>query len=306
MKRKILKILILSIIIFSNCNSNEKKSTSSLPIIVTTTGMLADAVENIVGDSAKVSALMGPGVDPHLYKASQGDLTQLTNADIIIYNGLHLEGKMGEVLENLGRLRPVIAGGEGIPKEKIRNSTQYKNAYDPHVWFDVSLWQIVVQYLSTELQNLHPANADYYKNNTNLFLDQLDSLHQKVTHSIATIPDQQKILITAHDAFEYFGDAYGIEVKGLQGISTVSEFGLRDITDLVDFIVEKQIKAVFVETSVSKKAINAVVEGCNNKGFKVLIGGSLYSDAMGEKNTPEGTYIGMVNKNVTTITNALK
>lgn len=306
MSKKITTMLILVILFLSSCINTENVSTSPFPVIVTTTGMLADAVENIVGDSAQVNALMGPGVDPHLYKASQGDLTQLTNADIVVYNGLHLEGKMGEVLEKLGKLRPVIAGGEGIPVEKRRNSTQYKNAYDPHVWFDVSLWQIVVQYISLELQQLHPDNATYYKNNTILFINQLDSLHQEVLKSIAAIPEQQKILITAHDAFEYFGDAYGIEVKGLQGISTVSEFGLRDITNLVDFIVERQINAVFVETSVSKKAINAVVEGCHKKGFEVVIGGSLYSDAMGEKDTPEGTYIGMVNKNVATIINALK
>ncbi|MDH5476049.1 MAG: zinc ABC transporter substrate-binding protein [Cyclobacteriaceae bacterium] len=306
MREKITILFALVILILSSCNSSKKETSSSLPTIVTTTGMLADAVKNIVGDSAQVTALMGPGVDPHLYKASQGDLTLLTDADVVIYNGLHLEGKMGEVLKKLGKLKPVIAGGEGIPIEKRKNSSQYKNVYDPHVWFDVSLWQIVVKYISNELQLLHPANAKYYNNNTTTFLVQLDSLHQKTKASISSIPEQQKVLITAHDAFEYFGSAYNIEVKGLQGISTVSEFGLRDITDLVHFIVERKINAVFVETSVSKKAINAVVEGCHRKGFEVVIGGSLYSDAMGESNTPEGTYIGMVNKNVTTITQALK
>jgi manganese/zinc/iron transport system substrate-binding protein len=164
----------------------------------------------------------------------------------------------------------------------------------------------VTKHLNHELQALHPNNKQYYEDNTTRFIAQLDSLHKAVIISIANIPEGQRTLITAHDAFEYFGRAYSIEVRGLQGISTVSEFGLKDITGLVDFIVERQIKAVFVETSVSKKAINAVVEGCKDRGFNVVIGGSLYSDAMGATGTPEGTYIGMVNANVSTIVNALK
>lgn len=288
------------------CQSTSEYRHSTKPQIITTIGMIADATHNIVGDSANVSALMGPGVDPHLYKATQGDLQLLTDADIIIYNGLHLEGKMGDVLEKLGRSKPVIAAAETIPKDKRKQSMAYTDAYDPHVWFDVSLWQLATRNISDNLQVIHPGNAAYYESNTIRFLMQLDSLHRSVTAQIATIPPAQRILITAHDAFEYFGTAYNMEVRGLQGISTVSDFGLKDITELVDFIVSKQIKAVFIETSVSQKAINAVVEGCSERGFEVLIGGSLYSDAMGAEGTPEGTYIGMVNSNVQTIVNALK
>ena len=292
-------------LLFIGCNSSTSTDNSK-PYIVATTGMLADAVKNIVGDSVIVEALMGPGVDPHLYKATQGDLTKLTQASVIVYNGLHLEGKMGEVLENLGRRKSVIAGGDGVPKELRRNSTQYENAYDPHIWFDVSKWKLVVEHLSNELQVIYPDRATEFKQNANEYLEKLDVLHSYVTTQIQTIPKRQRTLITAHDAFEYFGEAYDMEVRGLQGISTVSEFGLRDVTNLVDFIVSKEIKAVFVETSVSQRAINAVVEGCQQQNFNVVIGGSLYSDAMGKEGTPEGTYIGMVTANVNTIVNALK
>ena len=304
-----LNYIYLSIILSGfllSCTTRSQENTNGKPSIVTTTGMLGDAVANIVGDSANVEALMGPGVDPHLYKATQGDLTKLTEADIIVYNGLHLEGKMGEVFGRLAKIKPVIVGGDGVDESKRKKSVQYADAYDPHIWFDVSIWMEVTKHLNHELQALHPNNKQYYEDNTTRFIAQLDSLHKAVIISIANIPEGQRTLITAHDAFEYFGRAYSIEVRGLQGISTVSEFGLKDITGLVDFIVERQIKAVFVETSVSKKAINAVVEGCKDRGFNVVIGGSLYSDAMGATGTPEGTYIGMVNANVSTIVNALK
>ena len=182
----------------------------------------------------------------------------------------------------------------------------YSDAYDPHVWFDVSLWKIASKNISNQLQQLHPNNSTYYQLNTERYLLQLDSLHEAIKVAIGTIPESQRILITAHDAFEYFGAAYNMQVRGLQGISTVSDFGLKDITDLVKYIVSNKIKAVFIETSVSQKAIKAVVEGCRKQGFEVVIGGSLYSDAMGASGTPEGTYIGMVNSNVQTIVNALK
>ena len=297
--------IIIVVTIFNSCQRNTEQGISK-PHIVTTIGMLADATINIVGDSAMVEALMGPGVDPHLYKATQGDLKLLTEADIVIYNGLHLEGKMGEVLEKLGHTKPVIAATESISKIQRKQSMAYSDAYDPHVWFDVSLWKIASKNISNQLQQLHPKNSTYYQLNTERYLLQLDSLHEAIKVAIGTIPESQRILITAHDAFEYFGTAYSMQVRGLQGISTVSDFGLKDITDLVKYIVSNKIKAVFIETSVSQKAIKAVVEGCRKQGFEVVIGGSLYSDAMGASGTPEGTYIGMVNSNVQTIVNALK
>lgn len=274
--------------------------------VVTTTGILKDAVANIVGDAAEVESIMGSGVDPHLYKATQGDLNKLTGADVIIYNGLHLEGKMGEVLEKLSRQKTVIAAGEGIPETDLRSSTQFQGSYDPHLWFDVSLWMQVVIYISTELQKKDPQNAEVYQQQTAAYLRRLSELHNEVKAAVSAIPESQRILITAHDAFGYFGEAYGIQVRGLQGISTVSEFGLQDVSSLVKFIADNKIKAVFVESSVSPKAIEAVVEGSRQRGHDVKIGGTLYSDALGADSTPEGTYEGMVRYNVNTIVSSLK
>jgi manganese/zinc/iron transport system substrate-binding protein len=274
--------------------------------VVTTTSILKDAVQNIIGDAADVESIMGSGVDPHLYKATQGDLQKLTDADMIIYNGLHLEGKMGEVMEKLARQKTVVAGTAGIPNDQLRRSPQFRDSQDPHVWFDVQLWQQVVKHLSQELQKKDPTNASAYQQNTEAYLKQLDELHQWVSAQIASIPETQRILITAHDAFGYFGDAYNIQVRGLQGISTVSEFGLQDVSALVNFIVQNKIKAVFVESSVSPKSIEAVVIGSEQKGHRVLVGGTLYSDALGEEGTAEGTYIGMVRHNVKSIVSSLK
>jgi manganese/zinc/iron transport system substrate-binding protein len=299
---------VLWSVVFTLTNGcNPKKDVDSHTIrIVTTTGMIKDAVTHVAGEKAEVVALMGPGVDPHLYKATQGDLKKLTEADIIFYNGLHLEGKLGEVLEKLSRTKSVIAVASGIPDSLLREVPGFQGAHDPHIWFDVSLWKQAVTHIGNFLIEYDSANGTFYQHAAATYRTKLDSLHAAVKASILQIPEAQRVLITAHDAFGYFGDAYAIEVRGLQGISTVSEFGLRDVTELVDFIIERNIKAIFVETSVSEKSINAVVEGCRNKGWQVTIGGSLYSDAMGEEGTPEGTYVGMVNANVQTIVEALK
>jgi manganese/zinc/iron transport system substrate-binding protein len=306
MDYKSIVIVLLSVFWMMGCSSSEENAHSGKPYIVTTTGMIADAVKAIAGDSARVEALMGPGVDPHLYKATQGDLSRLTTADVIFYNGLHLEGKMGEVLEKLARQRTVAAVAEEIPTNKLYQVPEFDNTYDPHIWFDVSLWQLAVRQIEKELSKKYPEMEDYFQYNTSVYLDSLEQLHTWVKQEIATIPETRRILITAHDAFGYFGKAYNIEVKALQGISTLSEFGLRDVTSLVDYIVENEVKAIFIETSVSPKAIEAVVSGTRDRGFEVTIGGNLYSDAMGAEGTPEGTYPGMVRANVRTIVNSLK
>ena len=299
---KLLAFILLSIL--SSCSPSTKKEESHKLTIVTTTGMIADAVKNIVGDHAEVTALMGPGVDPHLYKATQGDLEKLTKADIIFYNGLHLEGKMGEVLEKLARTKTVVAVGGEIDTARLRSVAN--GIHDPHIWFDVALWKEAVQVAATTLTNADSTHAAEYSIHATTYLKQLDSLHASILEKIKEIPESQRVLITAHDAFGYFGDAYGVEVRGLQGISTVAEFGLKDVTELVDFIIDRKIKAIFVETSVSEKSINAVIEGCLQQNWQVRIGGSLYSDAMGPANTKDGTYIGMVDKNVSTIVESLK
>lgn len=303
---KNLSIFILTIIVLSSCNQQVKGRKEGKLRVVTTTGMIYDAVVNIAGDSVEAQALMGPGVDPHLYKATQGDLQRLTGADVVFYNGLHLEGKMGEVLEKLGRLKTVVAVAHEIPETKLRQTPLFAGNYDPHIWFDVSLWKEAVKAVGKTLIEADSTNAAFYQMNLDAYLKELDALHGWVIGEITSLPANQRILITAHDAFGYFGDAYSIEVKGLQGVSTQSEFGLKDIAELVNLIVERQIKAVFIETSVSDRAINAVVDGCRQRGHDVVIGGKLYSDAMGEFGTEEGTYTGMVKANVNTIVSSLK
>ena len=288
-----------------SCNPDKSVKNERISI-VTTTGMIGDAAERVAGNVAEVISLIGPGVDPHLYKASQGDLEKLTGADIIFYNGLHLEGKMGEVLEKLGRLKAVIAVTKDIPDTLLRTAPGFAGAHDPHIWFDVSLWKNTVITIRNELSVRYPLYDSVFRSNAAKHLQELDSLHNEVIENISKLPPEKRVLVTAHDAFGYFGDAYHIEVRGLQGISTLSEFGLRDVTDLVNFITERKIKAIFVESSVSPKSIQAVIDGCRKKNWEVSIGGILYSDAMGPEGTPEGTYPGMVRANVKTITEALK
>ncbi len=303
--KKLILLLVISLTITA-CGGNNEKNNGGKLNIVTTTGMIADVAKNIGRDSVNVLALMGPGVDPHLYKATQGDLGRLQKADIIFYNGLHLEGKMGEVFEKLERIKTVIPVARGIDSTFLLDDPIYTGAYDPHIWFDISLWTSTINEVTSTLINTNPENAAYYEQNAAEYTAELKSLHNWVINEIKKIPADKRIMITAHDAFNYFGRAYDIEVKGLQGISTLSEFGLKDRVDLVNFIVDKKIKAVFVETSVSEKNINAIVEGCKQKGHNVIIGGNLFSDAMGAAGTPEGTYTGMVKSNVKTIVEALK
>ena len=282
--KKIWSWIIALTVLITGCAMEDQKpaDVNSGPIdVVCTTGMIGDAVQSITGDLANVQSLMGAGVDPHLYKATQGDLKKLSSANIIFYNGLHLEGKMGEILEKLSRQKSVIAITDGIDESKLLLFGEDTDAHDPHVWFDVSLWMDAVSHISAKLQELDPKNAEQYKANTEVYLAQLNELHNWVSSEIAQIPEQQRVMITAHDAFQYFGNAYNIEVRGLQGISTVGEYGLQDIARLVNFLTERKIKAVFVESSVPKKSLEAVVEGCTKNGHEIAIGGTLFSDAMG-------------------------
>jgi manganese/zinc/iron transport system substrate-binding protein len=268
--------------------------------------MVADAVRNVGGDRVEVEALMGPGVDPHLYKASEGDVTRMARADVIFYNGLHLEGKLTEVFEQMERrhVRTVAVTG-GIDPSLLLSPPEFEGAKDPHVWFDVSLWMMAAEHVRDALIELDPAHGDAYRANTSKLLEELAGLHQYVKEQAEKIPDPQRVVITAHDAFNYFGRAYGFEVRGLQGISTATEAGTADVQELVRFIVERRIPAMFVESSVPKRSVQAVQAAVKTKGFEVRIGGELFSDAMGSKGTPEGTYSGMVRHNIDTITKAL-
>ncbi|MBO6659584.1 MAG: zinc ABC transporter substrate-binding protein [Roseivirga sp.] len=298
-------IILLAAFALWSCGTTNQENSGKLNIVATT-GMVADVVKNVGKDSVNVTALMGPGVDPHLYKATQGDLGKLQAADIILYNGLHLEGKMGEVFEKLERIKTVVPVARSINEAMLLDDPVYQGTFDPHIWFDVSLWMQTVVEVTNTLIEARPELADYFKANADTYRAELADLHEWVINEMQSIPPSKRIMITAHDAFSYFGRAYGIEVRGLQGISTLSEFGLKDRVDLINFIVDKQIKAVFVETSVSEKNIKAIVEGCAQKGHTVEIGGNLFSDAMGAAGTAEGNYVGMVKSNVRTIVEALK
>lgn len=298
-KVSILLILLPFFVIVSSCKSDRTTKVDGKPLIVCTTGMLGDALQNLLGDQATVVSLMGPGVDPHLYKATQGDLAKLQDADLIIYNGLYLEGKMAEVMQKLSRQKTIIAAAELLPDDKIRYTVD--NVTDPHIWFDVALWADMIQLLIPALEGTNLFQAEALRQNGDQFIQELRELDKWTATKINTIPSDKRVLVTAHDAFQYFGLAYDIEVYGLQGLSTLSEFGLRDVSDLVSFLVERQISSIYVESSVSDKAINAVVEGCRAEDHNVKIGGSLFSDAMGEAGTEKGTYIGMVKHNVSII-----
>jgi manganese/zinc/iron transport system substrate-binding protein len=268
--------------------------------------MIADIVENVGGERVEVTALMGPGVDPHLYKASEGDVIELQGADVIFYNGLHLEAQMGDVLERLNEFGiKTVAVTDQIDRSLLQAPPQFQGNYDPHVWFDVTLWMKAVEQVRETLVELDPASRSRYEVNAEAYLAELAELHQYVLDQASLIPPDQHVLITAHDAFNYFGRAYGFEVRGLQGISTEAQAGTADVQALAKFIAERQIPAIFVESSVPQRNIEAVQAAVRARGFEVKIGGSLFSDAMGSEGTPEGTYLGMVRHNIDTIVAAL-
>lgn len=273
--------------------------------VVATIGMIADVAKVIGGDFVKVTGLMGPGVDPHLYKASEGDIQRLSQADLILYNGLNLEGKMADILVKMARGRMTVAVTEDVNESVLRSPEEFEGHYDPHLWFDVTLWQNIATKIGATFAEFDPAHADTYLANAKAYVQTLAELDQWTKTNIAKIPAGQRVLVTAHDAFGYFGRAYGIEVIGLQGVSTVSEFGLADVGRVVDMLVERKIPAVFVESSIPKRSIEAVIAGAKARGHDVVVGGELFSDAMGHAGTKAGTYIGMVESNVNTIVNAL-
>jgi manganese/zinc/iron transport system substrate-binding protein len=283
------------------------RAQDAAPIrITTTTGMIADLAENIGGDRVEVESLMGPGVDPHLYKPSAGDIRRLEEADLIFYNGLELEGRMTDILVKIARAgTPTVPVAENIPEDLLREPPQFAGKYDPHIWFDVTLWQMAAQRVKDELATIDPASDALYQANLEAYLAELDELHTYVQEQILRIPEGKRVLITAHDAFGYYGEQYGIDVRGLQGMSTATEATAGDIQALAEFIAERQIPAIFVESSVPPATIEAVQEAVRDRGFDVVIGGQLFSDAMGAAGTPEGTYLGMVRFNTDTIVGAL-
>lgn len=273
--------------------------------LVTTIGMITDIVEQVGGEHVEVHGLMGAGIDPHLYVASEGDVELLQNADIIFYNGLFLEAQMDSILKQIAERKPAVAVAGRIDEARLLPWATYADEFDPHVWFDVQLWMMAVEVVRDTLVDQDPAHAEAYQANAANYLEQLAALDAYVKEQAERVPAGQRVLITAHDAFHYFGRAYGFEVRGLQGISTASEASTADVRDLADFIVERQIPAIFVESSVPVRNIEALQAAVRSRGYEVVIGGQLFSDAMGDPGTPEGTYIGMVRHNIDTIVGAL-
>ena len=273
--------------------------------VVATTAMIGDVAREVGGDRVRVTDLMGEGVDPHLYKASPGDVRSLAGADLILYNGLHLEGRLGDVIERMTSRTSVVRVTEAIPDDRLILIGDASGQFDPHAWFDASLWALVAGRVRDALVAEDPAGRDVVTANAAAYAALLDDLHAYARATLATIPAPNRVMVTAHDAFGYFGEAYGLEVLGIQGISTDSEASLRDINALVDTLVSRRVPAVFIESSVPRKTVDALIEGCKGRGHHVIVGGELFGDAMGPAGTLGGTYVGMMVHNIDLVTRAL-
>ncbi len=312
------KLLCLSIIFFgllllgacskSNTDPNPGVSDQDGKIqIVATTTMLADLSRIIGGDFVEVEGLMGPGIDPHLYQASAGDVTALQKADIVVYNGLHLEGKMGTIFESLTEMdKKIIRTEDALDRNDLLSDEEDPIYFDPHIWFDVSLWKDVTKHFAEKMAEYDPDNASTYLSNAEKYLTELDEAETYIKNRIGELPEESRVLVTAHDAFQYFAHAYGFEVRGLQGISTDAEAGTADVRELADFIIERKIKAIFIESSVPHKNVEALQAAVQARGFDVEIGGELYSDSLGDQASGHDSYIETIKANVDTIVDALK
>ena len=291
------------------CSSAESPSPSSEDRlrVVATTNVVGDVVRQVGGDAVALTTLMGPGIDPHQYNASEGDIQRMAGADALFYNGLHLEGKMTDLFPEMDRrgIPTTALAEEAVPDSLRIGSTEYASAYDPHVWFDVSLWRQVAVHVGDTLAELDPEHAEGYRKRAADHAALLDSLHSYAHEQFATIPAEQRVLITSHDAFRYLGAAYDLEVRGLQGISTDSEAGTADVQALARFVAERRIPTIFAETSVSERGLQAVREAVRSRGFEVKLGSALYGDALGDADTSTGTYVGAVRHNIDTIVDGL-
>lgn len=276
---------------------------SDTPSIVATTGMIADAVRRLTGGT--VQALMGPGMDPHGYRQTRSDIAMLARADLVLWHGLYLEAQMEDFLFQLARNRPVVAVADALPKDRLIGHSDYADRFDPHVWMDPTLWADVVDTIAATLDATFPGNEARHAAASAAFRTEIMAIDSYARDILASVPPEARVLVTAHDAFSYFGRAYGFQVEGIQGISTESEAGLARIGELVEMLVALRIPAVFVESSVSDRSIRALIEGAAAKGHDVAIGGELFSDAMGPEGSYEGTWPGMIDHNVTTIARAL-
>lgn len=303
----IVAAIILSLLIAAcgaGAGAGSGNSTGRLKVVATT-GQIGDAVANVAGDTVELKTLFGPGIDPHLYVPTESDVTTLGEADVIFYNGLHLEAQMERVMQQVAqRGVTVVAIGETLPEERLL-TWDAQTPYDPHVWNDPELWKVGVEAIRDTLIEADMENAEQYRQNTASYLVEIDAADDFVREQVERIPTERRVMITAHDAFGYFARTYGFEQRGLQGISTESEAGTNDVQQLANFIVERQIPAIFVESSVPPDTIEAVQAAVRARGFEVSIGGELFSDALGTPGTPEGTYTGMLRHNAKTLADAL-
>lgn len=294
-------------VLVAGCDRSDGGGDAERLNVVTTTSMLADLAAQLGGDHVEVTGLMGPGVDPHLYKASAGDVSRMAGADVILYNGLHLEGKMTDVFEQMTRrgIPTVAVAEESVPRERLIESELFTGNYDPHVWFDISLWQQVAGRTAEVLAEMDTTHADEVHRRLESYVDEMEAVDAYVRERTSEIPEDMRVIVTSHDAFGYLGRAYGFEVRGLQGISTAAEAGAADVRQLAEFVASRRIPALFIETSVSPRGIEAVREAVRSRGFEVSIGGTLYGDALGDPGTPAGTYLGMMRANIDTIVASL-
>jgi len=305
------RLLVVLAILFAGCTAPDRAErgpvSSDNPLrIVATTSMIADLVLQVGGDVVEVEGLMGPGVDPHLYQASEGDVSAMTRADLIVFNGLHLEGKMVDIFEQMqGRGLNVHAITEGIEREQLLSSELFTGSFDPHIWFDPALWQRAAHRMGDILAATDSTHAEAFRMRAAVYADSLAGLFEQAREDLSIIPENNRVLITSHDAFGYFGRAFNLEVRGLQGISTALEAGTSDVRDLAEFVAENRIPALFVESSISPRGIQAVREAVMARGFDVRIGGTLYGDALGSPGSPEDSYVGMFRSNVQTIASGL-
>lgn len=309
MKRILLMVLLgvfISAAVSISCGDKNIQHTDGRLLVVATTTMLSDIARELGGDKVLVTGLMGAGIDPHMYRASAGDVTRLFEADIVICNGLGLEGKMAEMLlklEDMGRV--VLSVQAAIDTDKLIMNDAIGTSYDPHVWFDVRLWIDVADYIAKGFIMNDPDNTDYYAERAQVYIAELYELDAYVRQRAQSLPEEKRVLVTAHDAFGYFGRAYGFEVYGIQGISTNTEAGTLDMSRLAELMVQREIHALFAETSVSPKTIEALESAVIARGGRVSIGGKLYSDSLGDDDSEASTYISAIRSNIDTIVSAL-
>ena len=275
--------------------------------VVTTTTMITDLVKVIGGNQVHVNGLMGPGIDPHGYRATASDVTDMGEADVVVYNGMHLEGQMGEVFSELENIdKDIFVLEEVIAEESMLGSEDESMPVDPHIWFSVPLWADAADYIAHSFSEYDPENADYYQENNEKYHQELEELDAYIRNRVEEVPEDSRYLVTAHDAFGYFGDEYGFEVIGLQGLNTQTEAGTRDVSNLANFIVENEIKAIFIESSVPTRTIESLQEAVQQREWNVQVGGELYSDSLGDAEQNAETYIKMYQHNIDTIVDALK